>query len=72
MKAARMEELDFLDKLKVLQEVPLEQCWLETNQKPVGTKWLDLNKGDGERVEIRSRLVATELKGAPGQGGHHA
>ena len=35
---ARREELDFMDKLAVLQEVPLDQCWLDTNAKPMKTK----------------------------------
>ena len=60
--AARTEELEFMDKLGVMTEVPLGQCWLETNAKPVGTKWVDINKGDDDRVEVRSRLVAMELK----------
>ena len=59
---ARTEELEFMDRLGVMTEVPVEQCWLETNAKPVGTKWVDIDKGDGERVEVRSRLVAMELK----------
>ena len=25
-------------------------------------KWIDINKGDGDRVESMSRLVATELE----------
>ena len=51
-----------MDKLDVMTEVPLEQCWLETNAKPVGPKWVDINKGDDARVELRARLVAMELK----------
>ena len=43
--------------LAVLREVPVEQCWLETNAKPIGTKWIDIDEGDGDRVEIRSRLL---------------
>ena len=33
---ARQEELEFMDKLAVLKEVPVEQCWLETNANPIG------------------------------------
>ena len=51
-----------MDKLAVLKEVLVEQCRSETNAKPIGTKWVDINKGDGDRVEIRSRPVATALK----------
>ena len=61
----RREELELMDKLAVLQVVPVKQCWSETNAKPIGTKWIDINQGDGNRVEFRSRLVATE----PGKNG---
>ena len=36
--------------------------WLETNATPIGTKRVDTTEGDGDRVDIRSNLVATELK----------
>ena len=62
VQTARREELEFIETLAVLKEVPVEQRWLETNAKAIGTKWIDINKGDGDRVEIRSTLVAEELK----------
>ena len=46
----------------VLKEVPVEQSWSETNAKPIEIKWIYTNKGDGDRVESMSRLLATELK----------
>ena len=66
---ARRVELEFMDKLAALKEGRVEQCWSETNAKPFGTKWIDISKGDGDRVEIRSRLVATDLKVRQGQMG---
>ena len=45
MQIARREELEFLDKLAGWKEV-------------LGAKWIDIDKGDGDRVEIRSWLVA--------------
>ena len=48
-----------------LARSPFEQCWLGTNPKPIGTKWIAINKGDGDRVETRSQLVATEPKVHP-------
>ena len=29
---------------------------------PIGTRWVDINKGDEDRTEYRSSLVAKELK----------
>ena len=33
----------------------------ETGRPPIGTRWLDANKGDLATPKIRSRLVAQEL-----------
>ncbi len=60
--AARREELEFMDKLNFAHGAPVEQCWLETHAQLVGTKWIGISKGDGDRVDVRSRLAATELK----------
>ena len=43
-------------------KVPTQQCLEETGQAPIGTRWVDINKGDDVHVEYRSRLVAQELK----------
>ena len=59
---AMREEVEFMDKLAVLKEVPVEQSWSETNAKPIEIKWIYTNKGDGDPVESMSRLVATELE----------
>ena len=58
---ARREELGSMGELAVSKEVSFEQCRSETNAKPNGTKWIDIKKGDGDRVEIRSRLVASHF-----------
>ena len=54
-----------------LNDSECKRCWLETNTKPIGTN-IDTNRGDGDRLEIRSRLVATELEGSLSQDGHLA
>ena len=56
------KDLEVIDKLAVLKAIPAEQCWSDTYAEPFGTKWIDINKGDGDRVEVRSRLEATEMK----------
>ena len=48
-----------------MKDVPIEQRWQEAHTRPIETKWIDINKGDGDRVEIRSRHVATQLKMHP-------
>ena len=59
MRIARREEVEFMDKLAVLKDVPVERSCSETNAKPIFLKWTEINNGDGDRVEISSRLVST-------------
>ena len=42
--------------------MPLKVCWELTGKAPIKVKWLDINKGDEEHENYRSRLVAMELK----------
>ena len=39
----------------------MEQCWKETSKGPIGTRWVDVNKGDDKSPEYRSRMVAKEF-----------
>ena len=41
--------------------MPLKECHDVTGEDPIGTKWLEINKGDEENVNIRARLVAQEF-----------
>ena len=43
-------------------KVSEEECWRATGKGPIGTRWVDINIGDEDRPEYRSRLVAKELK----------
>ena len=58
---ARKEELAELEKHKVFVKVPITECWRVTGAEPVGTRWIDINKGDDDHPEYRSRLVAQEI-----------
>ena len=49
-------------KHQVYEKVPTEECWRETGAAPIGTRWVDVNKGDDGKPEYRSRLVAKEIK----------
>ena len=46
----------------VYVKVPIQQCWDETGRAPIGVIWVDVNKGDEEFPDYRSRLVAQEIK----------
>ena len=59
---ARAEEMAWYEKFKAYEEVTDETCVSGTGRKPISCRWRDINKGDKERVEVRSRLVAREIK----------
>ena len=42
--------------------MPAKECWKRAGKKPIGVKWVDVNKEDEEQPEYRSRLVAKEVK----------
>ena len=58
----RMEQMKWCEKFQAFEEVTDETCVLRTGRKPICCRWRDINKGDSERVEVRSRLVAREIK----------
>ena len=62
MAKARTEEMAWYDKFKAYEEVTDETCVSRAGLKPISCRWRDINKGDSERVEVRSRLVAREIK----------
>ena len=43
-------------------KVPIEECYQVTGKGPLGLKWIDINKGDDEFEQYKSRLVAKEIK----------
>ena len=59
---ARSEEMQEGFKHQVYSKVPIQDCLNATGRQPVGTRWVDVNKGDDSNPEYRSRLVAQELK----------
>ena len=62
VKAARAEEMKMFSKCEVYDKVSEDECWKETGKGPIGTRWVDINKGDDSKLEYRSRLVAQEIK----------
>ena len=62
VKKARMDDMKEVNKHNVYVKVPIEECWTNTGKQPIGTRWVDVNKGDDANPEYRSRLVAQEIK----------
>ena len=59
VKAARIEELEFLNQFPVYEKVPRAQA---SGKNFVKVRWCDVNKGDGDKMQVRSRLVAKEFR----------
>ena len=58
---AGAEEMAWYDKLKAFEEVMGRNVYVK-NWTQTNLCWCDINKGDNERFELRSRLVAREIK----------
>ena len=48
--------------MHVYEYAPLTECVERTKKPPIGTRWIDTNKGDASNPNYRSRLVAKEYK----------
>ena len=57
VKSARMEEIEVIKSMGVWE--PIDR---PPGEKVIGTRWVDINKGDSLHMKLRSRLVAQELK----------
>ena len=64
MKAARRKELDYFESKNVWQRVSIDEAWRISGRSPITVRWVDVNKGDDETPDIRSRLVARQIRGA--------
>ena len=45
----------------VWKEVTLAECWAKTGKKPLGGRWVDVNKGDASSPDVRCRWVAKDI-----------
>lgn len=59
--AARKIEMEFFKKMKLYEYSTVEECWRVTGKAPIGTRWVDTNKGDSRNPDVRCRLVAQEI-----------
>ena len=44
-------------------KVPISECYNNTGKAPIGTRWVDINKGDDNEPDYRSRSVGKDFKG---------
>ena len=55
----------YFREMKVYDYATVDECWAATGKAPIGTRWIDTNKGDKTRPNYRSRLVAKEFRLKP-------
>ena len=61
VRQARAEEIKFMLDWGVWERARVTYCWRETGKAPIGSKWVDVNKGDEKKPLIRSRFVVKEI-----------
>ena len=40
----------------------VQEAWARTGRPPISVRWVEVNKGDDEHPNYRSRLVAREIR----------
>ena len=58
----RKDKLEGNRRQQVFKKDPFEEYYSNTGHGPISLKWVDRNKGDNERPNYRSRLVAREVQ----------
>ena len=61
MKEAREEEMEYVRKMHLYDKVPISECRRATGRMQITVRWIDINKGDGDIPNYRSRIVAREM-----------
>ena len=47
--------------MNLYTKVPVSECHKRTGKAPISVRWIDINGGDEEKPNYRSRLVAREI-----------
>ena len=61
MVKARREEIAYFREMGVYEKVDLAEAWQAIGKGPIAVRWVDINKGDSEHPNYRSRLVGREF-----------
>ena len=57
VKKARELEMQYMDELQVLEDSDRDTCMAETGRPPIPTDWVDIDKGESNRPNYRSRVA---------------
>ena len=58
---ARQKEIDYFRNKGVWDMRRIQEAWARTGRPPISVRWVEVNKGDDEHPNYRSRLVAREI-----------
>ena len=61
VREARIEEVECIHTMDLYTKVPIAECRNKTGKAPISVRWIDINKGDAENPNYRSKLVAREI-----------
>ena len=64
VREARRKELQYFESKGVWHKRPRSEAYKFTGKPPISVKWVDVNKGDDDSPDYRSRLVAREIRQA--------
>ncbi|CAK0795212.1 unnamed protein product [Prorocentrum cordatum] len=62
VKEARKKEIDWVRNVKLYDKVPRSEMESRGFKSTVSTRWVDVNKGDKDNYNVRSRICGRELK----------
>ena len=62
VREAREEELTVVDQMNVWELRPVSECIRVTGKRPTKVRWADVNKGDADQPNVRSRIVAKDFR----------
>ena len=62
VKVARETELEFIDKKPLHELMRTALAWEVAWKPPISTRWVDINKGNYDNPEYRSKWVARQVK----------
>ena len=65
-RAARKQEIDYFKSKGVWEIRSIDEAIRRMGRRPISVRWVETNKGDDESPNVRSRLVAREIR-LPGQ-----
>jgi len=62
VRKARRLDMEYFETKNVYTKCPRAEAVIVTGRHPIGVRWVDVNEGDDEEPNSRSRLVAKHFK----------